>query len=123
MNHVSAPALRAIRSWLRLDTAFVQFNHFLRHAYGVTGAQLAMLRLIDESAPVTLASLRAQLAMHPATLGQLVERLEKLGLVERSIAPADRRQRLVTVTKLGRHLLERAPLAGPVRLRSIPGDE
>jgi DNA-binding MarR family transcriptional regulator len=95
----------------------------LQRTYGVTGAQLAMLRLIQEADPVTLATLRTQLAMHPATLGQLVARLEKLHLVRRSPAPHDRRQRLVSVTGAGHQLLERAPLAGPIRLRTVAGDE
>src|SRR5262245_38266191 len=119
MDQPPAGALHAIRSWLRLDTAFAQFNRYLRRTYGVTGAQLAMLRLIDEADPVSLATLRTQLAMHPATLGQLVARLEKLRLVQLSPAPHDRRQRLVTLTDEGRHLVARAPVAGPIRLRRI----
>lgn len=116
-------ALQAIRAWLRLDTAFAQFNRHVQRVYGVTGAQLAMLRLIQESEPVTLATLRARLSMHPATLGQLVERLEKLGFVTRVPAPVDRRRRQVTLTVQGRQLLLQAPLAGPVRLRSVLYDE
>jgi len=123
MDEPPAWALQAIRSWLRLDTAFAQYNRYLQRAYGVTGAQLAMLRLIHEAEPVTLAILRTQLAMHPATLGQLVARLEKLRLVQRATAPHDRRQRLVTVTGVGHHLIDRAPLAGPIRLRRIAGDK
>jgi DNA-binding MarR family transcriptional regulator len=118
-----AGAVQAIRSWLRLDIAFAQFNRSLQRTYGVTGAQLAMLRLIHETDPVTLASLRTQLAMHPATLGQLVARLEKLHLVRLSPNPQDRRQRQVSVTGEGRQLVERAPLAGPIRLRTVAGDE
>jgi DNA-binding MarR family transcriptional regulator len=123
MSQPSTWALQAIRSWLRLDTAFVQYNRNLQRAYGVTGAQLAMLRLIHEAEAVTLATLRTQLAMHPATLGQLVARLEKLRLAQLWPAPHDRRQRLVTVTDEGRHLLARAPVAGPIRLRGIAGEE
>jgi DNA-binding MarR family transcriptional regulator len=87
MDQSTAWALQAIRSWLRLDTAFAQYNRYLQRVYGVTGAQLAMLRLVHESDPVTLATLRTQLAMHPATLGQLFARLEKLRLVQRATAP------------------------------------
>lgn len=108
--------LAAIRAWLRLDQAFVRFNRHLRERHGVTGAQLAMLRILSER-PVTLAELRQSLAMHPATLGQLIDRLVRLGLVDRRSSPDDRRKRLVEPTLRGRQLLTAAPLAGPVRLR------
>jgi DNA-binding MarR family transcriptional regulator len=111
----------AILAWWRLDQAIVAFNRDLRERHGVTGAQLAMLRIVAER-PVTLAELRAGLAMHPATLGQLIDRLARRGLVERRASPRDRRRRLVELTPLGRRLLAEAPLAGPVRLRLRPAD-
>ena len=113
--------LAAIRGWLRLDQAFARFNRHLRERHGVTGAQLAMLRILSER-PVTLAELRQGLAMHPATLGQLIDRLVRLGLVDRRSSPDDRRQRLVEPTMRGLQLLAAAPLAGPVRLRYQPAD-
>jgi DNA-binding MarR family transcriptional regulator len=60
--------------------------------------------------------------MHPATLGQLLDRLAARHLVDLSPDPADRRRRLVTVTPAGHRLLAEAPLAGPVRLRHVPTD-
>jgi MarR family transcriptional regulator, temperature-dependent positive regulator of motility len=113
--------LPAIRAWLRLDQAFSAFNSHLRERHGVTGAQLAMLRIVAER-PVTLADLRASLAMHPATLGQLIDRLARQGLVERRPSTADRRKRMVEPTDAGRRLLVEAPLAGPIRLRHVAVD-
>jgi len=113
----TAEALAAIRAWYQLDQAFVHFNRSLRASAGVTGVQLALLRIIAEAAPVTLADLRGRLAMHPATLGQLVDRLVQAGLVSRSIHRDDRRLRQVDLTPTGRRLLAQAPVAGPVRLR------
>ena len=113
--------LAAIRGWLRLDQAMAEFNRYLRKRHGVTGAQLAMLRIVAER-PVTLADLRQSLAMHPATLGQLMDRLARQGLVDRRPSPTDRRRRLVEPTSAGRGLLAEAPLAGPVRLRHAPAD-
>jgi DNA-binding MarR family transcriptional regulator len=68
--------------------------------------------------PVTLADLRRRLTLHPATLGQLVDRLAVRGLVVRTPGADDRRLREVTLTPLGARTLRGAPLAGPVRLRS-----
>src|SRR5438128_2205278 len=116
-----AAQLAAIRAWWRLDQAFTAFNRHLLQRHRVTGAQLAMLRIVAER-PVTLAELRSRLAMHPATLGQLIDRLVRQGLVVRSVSSADRRKRLVEPTPLGRRLLAEAPVAGPVRLRAVPAD-
>lgn len=122
-DEVSAGTLHAIRSWLRLEQAFAAYNRDLQHTFGVTGSQLAMLRILHELGPVTLAELRKQLAMHPATLGQMIERLARQGLVETTRANTDRRLREVVVASRGLDLLTQAPLAGPIRLRKIPATD
>lgn len=115
-------AIDAIRSWLRLDSALAAYNTELRRTHGVNGLQLAMLRIIDERSPVPLGDLRCQLALHPATLGQAIERLNRRGLCSLRVDPGDRRARLVAITSAGRDLLAAAPTAGPVRLRYARGD-
>lgn len=118
---MQAEALAAIRAWVRLDRAFAMFNRHLDAVHGVTGAQLAMLRIVAEE-PTTLGQLRRRLAMHPATLGQLIERMAGLGLVERRRSETDRRRWVVEPADPGRRLLAEAPLAGPVRLRHSHAD-
>ena len=93
--------LDAIRAWVRMDRAFTQFNRWLEAEHGITGAQLGILRIIAEMKPVTLADLRRRLTLHPATLGQLVDRLAVRGLVVRPPGAGDRRRREVTLTPLG----------------------
>ena len=116
------PALAAIRAWVRLDRAFAEFNRHLRETCGITSAQVALLRLIDEMGAPTLADLRGRLLMHPATLGQMVERLQGRGLVALEPDPQDRRRRRLGLTREGRETLAVAPLAGPVRLRVVGAD-
>jgi DNA-binding MarR family transcriptional regulator len=122
MQRVSTDALAAIRAWVRLDAAMTAFNRHLWESYRVTSAQLAMLRLVAELEPVTLAALRTRLALHPATLGQLVQRLAAAGLVNREHDATDRRFRRITLADAGRDIVARAPVAGPVRLRTAPAD-
>jgi DNA-binding MarR family transcriptional regulator len=118
---VVSEALSAVRAWTRLDQAIAGFNRVLEREHGVTGAQLAVLRLVREWGPrIALAEMRARLVMHPATLGQMLDRLAAHGLVTVGQDPADRRRRLVELTPRGRRLTEEAPLAGPVRLRHVP---
>lgn len=112
--------IRAIRAWLRLEVAFDGFNAYLKARHGVTGAQLAMLRIVAEQEPVTLLSLRSQMAMHPATIGQLIDRIVERGFLIRKRSREDARRRELAVSAAGRRLLSAAPVAGPVRLRSAP---
>ncbi len=117
-------ALAAIRAWTRLENARQEYGRMLERRHGVTGAQLGVLRLIAAHGPdgTPLARLRERLVLHPATLGQLVDRLAARGLVEHAPDPGDRRRRIVRVTPKGRQVCRDAPLAGPVRLRHVPAD-
>lgn len=115
---MSTSPTRAIRAWVRLDAAFTAVNAALVAEHGVTGAQLAMLRLVEEwGGTVPLAELRTRLSLHPATAGQLLARLADKHLLTLDQDPADRRRRTARLTADGRALLTAAPLVGPVRLR------
>jgi DNA-binding MarR family transcriptional regulator len=116
-------ALAAIRAWTRLDQAFAGFNRELQRDHQITGAQLAILRMLDEwGEALSLLEMRDRLVVHPATLGQLVDRLARNELVAVTTDPGDRRRRIVRLTAKGRHLTKEAPLAGPVRLRYAKAD-
>lgn len=115
-------ALSAMVAWVRLDQAIQSFNQRLRREFGITGLQLAVLRLLSERPALPLAALRKSLVMHPATLGQAIDELRVMGLVTVSRDARDRRARNVALTDTGRELVARAPLAGPNRLREIEAD-
>ncbi|RYE09168.1 MAG: MarR family transcriptional regulator [Hyphomicrobiales bacterium] len=115
-------ALSAIVAWVRLDQAIQNFNQTLRKEFGVTGLQLAVLRLLAERPALPLAALRKSLVMHPATLGQAIDELRVMGLVSVSRDERDKRARNVALTDKGRELVARAPMAGPNRLREIETD-
>jgi DNA-binding MarR family transcriptional regulator len=120
MENDATAGIEAARAWLRLNDAMARFNRYLRAEFGITGGQLAILRIVAES-ETTLLDLRRRLVMHPATLGQLVERVAKLGLVSVEVAEDDRRSRRIRLTEKGSAVLRDAPLAGPVRLRTGAG--
>jgi DNA-binding MarR family transcriptional regulator len=115
-------ALSAIVAWVRLDRAVETFNAELRKTLGVTGLQLAVLRILAERPALPLAALRKALVMHPATLGQAIDELRVMGHCTVRSDPRDRRARLVAITTQGSELLGKAPLAGPVRLRQVTAD-
>ncbi|WP_222844698.1 MarR family winged helix-turn-helix transcriptional regulator [Buchananella hordeovulneris] len=113
-------SVEVIRTWWRLERARAKFDAQVKRDAGVTGSQLALLRIIDERAPVSIRQLRTDLDWHPASLGQAIQRLEDRTLVAVTPDPADRRRRMCHLTDAGRSLLARTPLVGPVRLRSHP---
>ncbi len=115
-------ALSAIVAWVRLEQAIQSFNHTLRRDFGITGLQLAVLRILGERPALPLAALRKSLVMHPATLGQSIDELRTMELCTVTRDARDKRARIVAITDKGRELMARAPLAGPVRLREIDTD-
>ena len=115
-------ALSAIVAWVRLDAAIQNFNQVLRKDFGITGLQLAVLRILGERPALPLAALRKSLVMHPATLGQSIDELRGLGLCTVERNPKDKRARVIAITDKGKELMTRAPMAGPVRLRAVDHD-
>ncbi|RRD03751.1 MarR family transcriptional regulator [Arachnia propionica] len=111
--------MEAIRAWWRLERARARFDAHVRRDSGVTGSQLALLRIIDEREPVSIRQLRDELDWHPASLGQAIQRLEGRGFVAVAQDPSDRRRRICQLTAAGQALLHRTPVAGPVRLRTL----
>jgi len=115
-------AIATIRSWLKLDTALQMYAKHLKREFGVTGLQLALLRIVAERSPQTLYALRKRLVLHPATIGQSLESLAVAGYCTVSPDAKDRRARIVAITDEGRALIAKTPFAGPVRLRTIAVD-
>ena len=115
-------ALSAIVAWVRLDAAIQNFNQQLRKEFGITGLQLAVLRILGERPALPLAALRKTLVMHPATLGQSIDELRAAGLCTVERDSRDKRARVVAITDKGNELMARAPVAGPVRLREFDHD-
>lgn len=114
----SLPATRAIRAWLALDDARDAYSRELKARFGTSGLELAILRILAETPSVRLVELKRRLSLHPATLGQTLDRLVTRGWCARQRDPDDARAWCVWATRRGRALVARAPVAGPVRLRS-----
>jgi DNA-binding MarR family transcriptional regulator len=122
MSEPTPEALRAIRAWCRLQRVTAALSAHIRRELGLTGEQLALLRIVAERDSWPLAELRLRLTMHPATLGQALGRLGDRRLVALAVDPGDRRRRTVAVLEAGRAVLGRAPEAGPGMLRSQSAD-
>ena len=74
---------------------------------GVTSPQYqAMLAIGVASSPLTMKDLSEELMLQPNAAVQMVDRLQKLELVERRASPSDGRSVLLALTEAGQALLE-----------------
>jgi len=98
-NDLGHLLLRAQRDFeQRLVDGLGQKNHRL------TAAQIAVMQLLDGGG-TRLGAIAQRVATTKQAVGQVVDQLESLGLVERAKDDADARARLVRPTKRGNTLL------------------
>ena len=80
-------------------------------AYDLTPVQYAAMVAIQENEGIDATRLSAQIAFDRSTLGNVLERLEARGFVERYASPDDRRIKLLKLTVQGRDVTDRAEAA------------
>ena len=71
----------------------------------INGRELAVLSVLGGGPPQAQQQAAAQLSVDRTTMVDLIDALEKKGLVERRSDPADRRRNLVHLTTTGRQTL------------------
>jgi len=100
-------ATQAILDWTAVFMR-LSMNGFLRFARGsgLSWAQMAVLMHLHYRGPREVMACGELLQLSPAGASQMIERLVKQGLVQRSETPDDRRVRLVHLTKAGRQVVD-----------------
>lgn len=76
--------------------------------FGLTNGQFSLLMSLNRPEPPPMGPVATLLAMDRTTLTAALKPLERRGLVEVSPDPADRRSRILKLTREGRKLLARA---------------
>ena len=71
---------------------------------GVTGPQRIVIRMINLMPGCSATDLAKALAMHPSTLTGILSRLDRDGLIERSVAEDDRRRAQLELTAKGKRV-------------------
>jgi DNA-binding MarR family transcriptional regulator len=74
-------------------------------AHGVTPVQYAALYAVQRQPGLDQRTLAGVIGLDTSTLGGVIERLERRGLLTRQVAPGDRRMRLLHATPVGTDLL------------------
>jgi DNA-binding MarR family transcriptional regulator len=105
-GQITHAALRAIRRILR---AADQGGRRLAAATGLTPSQLLVLQEIERRGETTPSAVASALQFGQATVTNIVDRLEALGLARRHRSERDRRQVILRITAEGRERLETAP--------------
>lgn len=88
----------------------------------LTPVQFAAMDAIATTPGIDQASIAAQIAYDRATIGGVIDRLEQKGWIKRTISNRDRRAREVTLTPVGRDILDRAiPVVSALQADILPG--
>jgi DNA-binding MarR family transcriptional regulator len=113
----------------RVGLSFLTLAHGLReevdrHMMSTAGLSLSRTKVLQALAgrgALHQAELAARLGQAPRSVTQIVEGLERLGLVARTGDPEDRRRKTVSLTDAGRATLSAAEQAGTDALRRLFG--
>ncbi|MCB9881288.1 MAG: MarR family transcriptional regulator [Planctomycetes bacterium] len=100
---------RIVAAIRRVIRAVDLHSRRIEEACGLTGPQLATLRMIRTLTAATPSAIARAVHLSQPTMTGILRRLEKRGLVSREASPTDRRMVSITLTELGSATLERAP--------------
>jgi len=93
----------------RIMRAMDVYSRQLATSHGLTGPQMLCLREITTHGSLTTGTLARGMALSPATLTGILDRLEARGLVSRERRPEDKRRVLVSLTPHGRQMAQELP--------------
>jgi DNA-binding MarR family transcriptional regulator len=125
----SAPvdAMMAVTSVMRVQQILLQRLNDALEPFGLTFARYEALMLLhfSRAGALPLGKMGSRLQVHPASITNLVDGLERAECVQRAAHPSDRRTTLATITPHGREVAEAATTAlHAIRFGTVPlGDE
>ncbi|BCL13174.1 MarR family winged helix-turn-helix transcriptional regulator [Micromonospora sagamiensis] len=94
----------AVRRIMHLASAIRHYQDVDIAELGLTPAVARALHELDPDHPVPARDLAEQLRCDRSNVTALVDKLERAGLVERRVDPADRRLKTLVVTEAGRQV-------------------
>lgn len=95
----------------KITQAISLHSRDLNRRYGLTGPQLVILNEIANHQAVTVTQLAHLISLSQATVTDILNRLEKKELVERTRDAVDRRRVMIQITPRCREILDQAPPA------------
>jgi MarR family 2-MHQ and catechol resistance regulon transcriptional repressor len=121
MGAFEQPALHAWRSFVRAKAQIGRAVRRELREHGLTGAQLAILRVLADSGGegLKLNEISQRLCVTSGNVTGLIDRLEEAGHLARLPHPEDRRITLAVLTPAGRELFERIHPAHLARIEQL----
>lgn len=109
----AARGMAAVTSLMRAQQIMLGRVESVLRRFDVTFAryEVLMLLLFSRSGALPMRVIGERLQVHPTSVTNAVDRLELAGLVTREPHPTDRRTTLVTLTREGRSVAQRATRA------------
>jgi DNA-binding MarR family transcriptional regulator len=83
------------------------WQHIHRHHFGHFLAQEEVLTRILKHEPLAQSALLTDLGVKPASLSELLSKLEKRQLIRREKSPKDKRESLIYLTAVGKKMAEK----------------
>ncbi len=94
---------------IRVFYAARQHSQSLKQKYGITAAQLQLLKLLEKTGDLTHSEISDRMYLRGSTVSGIIDRLEKRSLVKRKRSRTDRRLVRVGLAAEGKSLLESVP--------------
>jgi len=119
----AAPGMAAVTSVMRAHQIMLARVDEVLRPFGLTFAryEMLMLLLFSRAGSLPLSKVGSRLQVHPASVTNVVDRLEAQGLVRRVPHPSDGRGVLAEITPEGRELAEQATEALNAKVFAEPG--
>lgn len=95
----------------KINQAISLHSKNLNRRFGLTGPQLVILNEISRHESITVTQLARSISLSQATVTDILNRLGKKGLVERSRDTIDRRRVMIRITAKCNDILSQAPPA------------
>lgn len=93
----------------RIVRAIDQHSRRLAQEFGLTGPQVVLLRELVQKGEMHVAELAENISLSHATVTDILNRLEKRGLIGRTRSLTDRRRIMVTATEQAKALIKQSP--------------
>lgn len=121
----ASPGMAAVTSVMRAQQIYLGRVDAALRPFGLSFAryELLMILLFSRRASLPLNKLGSRLQVHPTSVTNAVDRLERQGLVRRLPHPTDRRTTLAEITPAGRQVAHDATGALNRDVFSAPGLE
>ncbi|HZU97398.1 MAG TPA: MarR family winged helix-turn-helix transcriptional regulator [Planctomycetota bacterium] len=100
---------RIVDSMIRVFYGARQHSQGLKAKYGITAAQLQLLKLLEKQGDLTHSEISERMYLRGSTVSGIIDRLEKRSLVRRKRSRVDRRLVRVGLSDAGKKLLASVP--------------